>query len=133
MTDKAYASLQMGKAVSGRQLHLSSALILIHFSFFSPMLKMKGILSDYQSTVVTQLQFCMCFLCTVYESQFTADDKTKSLVIRSGNIVTRQTLNTQALTAWLQLEVSIMEKIVLEEYTSALIILETGISRNNIE
>lgn len=53
MTDKAYASLQMGKAVSGRQLHLSSALILIHFSFFSPMLKMKGILSDYQSTVVT--------------------------------------------------------------------------------
>lgn len=65
----------------------SVVLFLTHSSLLSHMLKMDGILSDYESTVVTELQCCMCLICTIYESQLTKDDMTRSLVPRFGGRV----------------------------------------------
>lgn len=65
MTDKTYASLQIGRLSIWNTVESMSSIvpILTHFSFFSVILKMDDILSDYQSILVTELQFCMYFVC----------------------------------------------------------------------
>lgn len=67
----------------------SSVLMLSQFPFFVTC--WRWMTSDYGSTSITELLCWMCFIWTIYESEFIEKDRTKSLVIRFEDIVILQT------------------------------------------